>query len=443
MIRNRDRLPDTPAAEVALDCIEVGIRAADPSQVLPDRVALEGSTLAVDGDRYDLSAYDRTVVVGGGKAAGRAAQALESVLGDRIDGGVVVTDDPVPTSAVELHAGDHPEPTRRNVDVTSEVLDVADAAGRRDLVIAVIGGGGSALLAAPVEDVGLDALRETTAALLGSGAAIPEINAVRTQLSEIKGGGLADRAAPATVVGLVFSDVVGNDLHVIASGPLTPREPTGPQATGVRDRYDLDLPPAVGRRLDTVASAGTEGPDAESPTTFDHVEQYVLADGTTAVEAATDRAQEHGYATLALGARIRGEAAEVGTVVAGVADSCAVEGTPIEPPAVLVAGGESTVTVEGDGTGGPNQELVLGAALALTSPTVTVASVDTDGRDGGTPVAGAIGTRTLATPPGEALRALADNDAGSFLADRSAVVRTGRTNTNVNDLTVVVVPETA
>lgn len=443
MIRNRADLPGTPATEVALDCIEAGVRAANPTSVLADRIAFEESTLTVNGDHYELATFDRTVVVGGGKTAGRVADALEEILGDRIDGGVVVADEPVATSAVRVRSGDHPTPSQRNVEATAEVLDVADSAGRDDLVIAVVGGGGSALLAAPVEDLDVDALRETTEVLLASGAAIREVNAVRTQLSEIKGGRLAERAAPATVVGLVFSDVVGNDLSVIASGPLTPAGTTVTDAIRVVERYDLDLPNAVERYLDAAGSATSEERRSEPADGFAHVEQYVLADGNTAVDAATERAREHGYAPLCLGARIRGEAREVAKVLAGMAEGCATRGTPIEPPAVLVSAGETTVTVEGSGTGGPNQELVLGAALELTEPGVTVASVDTDGRDGGSTAAGAIGTRALATPREDALHALAENDTGPFLADRSAVIRTGPTGTNVNDLMVVVVPNDA
>jgi hydroxypyruvate reductase len=440
MIRDRDRIGRNPERALALDCVEAGIEAADPRRVIADRVELDGADLDIDGDRYDLDEYGNVVVAGGGNAAATAASALEGVLGERIDGGVAITDNPVETDRVSVLPGDHPVPSERGAESTRELLAVVDDAGADDLVIAVITGGGSALMPAPAGDRSVDDLRETTDALLASGAAIHEINAVRKHVSDLKGGHLARRAAPATVVGVVFSDVVGNDLDVIASGPLTPDATTYADALSVLDRYDVTVPAAVRRHLDR----GAEGEIPETPSAgdpaFDRVSQRVLADGNTALEGAATVARERGYEPLILSSRIRGEAKEAAKSLVGIAEECAATGTPVEPPAVLLSGGETTVTIRGDGRGGPNQEFALSAALELDADAaVTVASVDTDGIDGNSDAAGGISDADTASPRRAARRALDENDAGGVLDDRDGVIRTGPTATNVNDLRVFVI----
>lgn len=439
MIDNRDAIGGTADRELALDCIEAGIRAADPAAVVAERVSLEGSKLLVDGDRYDLDGYDRILLVGGGNAAATAACALEDALGDRIDSGAVVTDNPVETRRVSVLPSDHPVPSRRGVESTRALLETVERADADDLVLVVVTGGGSALLPAPADGIDLANLQATTEALLSCGASIGEINAVRKHLSDVKGGQLAEAASPATVVGLVFSDVVGNRLDVIASGPLAPDDSTYEDAREVVERYDADVPAAVETRL----RRGAEGEYPETPSAgdpaFESVRQYVLADGNTALEGAAAAARDAGYEPLVLSSRIRGEAREAAKTMAGIAEECAATGNPIDPPAVLLSGGETTVTIRGDGTGGPNQEFALSAAIELGVPGVTVASVDTDGIDGASDAAGGIATRETARPGREARRALDDNDAGGFLERRDGVIRTGPTSTNVNDLRAVVV----
>ena len=438
MIDGRDGVDDADR-RVALDCVAAGIRAAEPATVVSDRLALDGSELVVDGDRYDLDAYGDVFVIGGGNAAATAATALESVLGDRIDGGAVVTDNPVGTDRVDVLSGDHPVPSEEGVENTRTVTAVADAAGPDDLVIVLVTGGGSALMAAPAEGIDLADLRATTEALLSCGASIDEINAVRKHCSDVKGGRLAGMAAPATTVGLVFSDVVGNRLDVIASGPLTPDETTFEDALEVLDRYDVDVPEAVETRL----RRGADGAYPETPSpgdaAFDTVTQYVLADGHTALRAAAGVAREAGYEPLVLSSRIRGEARDAAKTLVGIAEEVVATGTPVDPPAVLLTGGETTVTIRGDGTGGPNQEFALSGAIELDEPGITVASVDTDGIDGASDAAGGIATPETAAPVGEARDALANNDAGGFLAERDALIVTGPTGTNVNDLRLFVV----
>jgi len=256
----------------------------------------------------------------------------------------------------------------------------------------------------------------------------------------VKGGRLAAAAAPATVVTLAFSDVVGDDLATIASGPTAPDPTTYADAVAVLDRYDLDVPEAVRAHLD----AGAAGERTETPrpdADFSHVRSHVLADAWTAIDAARAEAADAGYEPVVLSSRVRGEAREQGLAHAAVAEEVAATGNPIDPPAAVLSGGETTVTVRGDGSGGPNQEFALRAALEMPDGAV-LGAVDTDGLDGGTDAAGAVvdsGTVPDAAAAARAREHLADNDTATFLAERDALVRTGPTGTNVNDLRVFVV----
>ncbi|WP_101297383.1 glycerate kinase type-2 family protein [Halegenticoccus soli] len=445
MIRNADELGGGDARETALACVEAGIEAATPERVIAERLSLDGDALSVAGASYDLAGFDRIVVVGGGKAAGGVARGLESLLGDRVDGGAVVASDPAETDRIAVIVGDHPVPSERSVEGARRVLDIAAGADERTLVLAVVTGGASALLAAPAEGVSLADLRTTTDALLDSGADIHAINAVRKHLSAIKGGQLARVAAPATVVGLVLSDVVGNDLSAIASGPTAPDDSTYADALDVLDRRGIDAPDAVRERLSRGAAGELdETPRAGDPA-FDRVRNHVLADGFTALAAARRVARERGYGTCVLSSRVRGEAREAAKTHAAVGEEALATGNPVSAPAVVLAGGETTVTVRGDGEGGPNQEFALSAALELAASLrgadgdAALASVDTDGRDGSTDAAGALVDVDTVADAGEARGALADNDAYAYLADRGALIRTGPTGTNVNDLRVLVV----
>lgn len=439
MIKNRPRVGGTEERKLALDCLEAGINAADPQNVVPNRISLDGEELSVGGEKYDLGNYERVLVVGGGNAAATVTHALEGMLVDRISGGVVVTDNPTETRHVSVRPSDHPVPSRRGVQSTRELLTVADEATADDLVIGVITGGGSALLPAPADGISLEDLQQTTESLLVSGATIHEINAVRKHLSDVKGGQLAATLAPATVVGVIFSDVVGNNLDVIASGPITPDGSTFDDALSVVRRYGVELPDPVEDRLQLGAEGEIPETPAEGDSAFETVHQHVIADGNTALESAAAVAQERGYEPLVLSSRVRGEASEAAKTMAAIAEECVVTGTPIEPPAVLLSGGETTVTIDGDGTGGPNQEFALSAALELDEPGVTVASADTDGIDGASDAAGGIVGSETNLAIAEARDALNDNDAGGFLERHDGIIETGPTNTNVNDLRVLVV----
>jgi hydroxypyruvate reductase len=452
--------------------VDAGVDAARPERVVADRLRVDDDGLVVTdaagvAHRYDLAAHDRVLVVGGGKAAAGLVRGLHDLLGDRIDEGAVVVpaDDAATVGPVRLLPGDHPTPSERGADSTREVLSLAASATADDLVLAVVTGGGSALLAAPAEGVSLPDLAATTDALLAAGADIAELNAVRKHCSAVKGGGLARAAAPATVAGLVVSDVVGDDLGVVASGPTAPDATTYDDALAVLDRYDRAVPDGVRDHLARGAAGEVaETARADDPA-FDRCRTHVLANGRTALRAAAERAQVEGVEATTLTAFLDGEARETGRTLAAVAREVATGEGPATPPAVLLAGGETTVTVAGDGTGGPNQELALAAALSFgawaggTGATgtakregdgdgrdgplpVALAAVDTDGLDGSTDAAGALVDATTVGGDREAAReALAANDALPFLDARTALVETGPTGTNVNDLVVVVVGE--
>ncbi|MFO7834344.1 MAG: DUF4147 domain-containing protein [Halohasta sp.] len=439
MIDHRERLDRSRAHEVALDALTAGIAAADPARLTRERISISESTLTVGESTLPLDDNENLRVLGGGKAAGVVAAELESILGDRLDGGVVVTNSPVDTERIKQLPGEHPVPDESSLKSSRRLLSAARDVGAETLVLAVITGGGSALMAAPADDLSLADLQSTTQSLLDSGATIDEINAVRKHCSAIKGGQLAAAAAPARVECLLVSDVVGNDLGTIASGPFVPDASTYDEALAVIDRYDCEVPEVVRGRLEAGATgdlAETPGPDDP---VFDGVSTTILGDNTVALRAAAESAHEAGFEPLVLSSRIRGEAREAAKTQVAIAEEMLATGMPLEPPAAIVSGGETTVTVRGDGTGGPNQEFALSAGLDCGEPGVVVAAGDTDGIDGPTDAAGAIVDDE--TVDDEAARAaLVDNDAYAILNEVDALIRSGATGTNVNDLRVVVVP---
>jgi glycerate 2-kinase len=431
VFRNRASRSKTPAHELALDCLQAGIEAANPRRAVERHCTLAGDTLRIRTAEYDLSAYDKILVLGGGKAADDLAAALETLLGDRLTDGVVVThEQTADPDRVAVREGEHPTPADGSVSGATAVLERAAAADAETLVLAAITGGGSALLCAPVPSLSVDDLGAVTDGLLDAGAAIDEVNAVRRACSEIKGGGFAEAAAPATVVGLLVSDVIGDDPAVIASGATVPIDTDPERALAVLDRYGVSAPNVrAWLRDDDPHSA----PDIA-------VDNHVIASGRDAVEAARDVAAEHGYDTCILSTHIDGEASEAGRVHAAIATEISEAGDPISPPAVVLSGGETTVQVTGDGCGGPNLEFALAGALDLPDGAV-LGALDTDGSDGSIDAAGAlVDGATVTDADIEAARtALEANDSYPFLDGRDALLRTGPTGTNVNDLRVVVV----
>ena len=430
----------------ALDVLAAALVAVDPETAVRRFLQRDGDQLRVEGRVYDLRRYRRVLVVGAGKAGAAMARAVEGVLGDRVAAGVVNVKDgyTAPTERVRLVEAGHPIPDERGVAGARQMAELLRDAGPDDLVLCLISGGGSALMELPPEGLALADLQRLTDVLLRSGATINEMNAVRKHLSLIKGGGLARLAHPATVVALILSDVVGNPLDVVASGPTVPDTATYADAVAVLDRRQLwdQVPATIADRL----RAGQAGRLPETPKPgdpiFESVQNVVVASNELAALAAVERAEELGFRTLLLSTYVEGEAREVGKVFAAVARELATAGRPLPRPACVVAGGETTVTVRGSGKGGRNQELALSAALALGGlRDVLVVAAATDGTDGPTDAAGALvdGTtveRALALGL-DPYAHLADNDAYHFFARLGDLLVTGPTNTNVNDLTFV------
>jgi hydroxypyruvate reductase len=402
------------------------------------------------GDLGDeVSGASEIHLAAAGKAAAAMARGARQALGPRLSGGVVIVpkggEAGVPRG-FEVYGGGHPVPDEEGVLGARAIHRLASDLGAGDLLLCLISGGGSALMTLPPEGVSLAEVRAATGSLLRSGAAIGELNGVRKHLDQLKGGRLARLAAPARVLALVLSDVVGDPLDVIASGPVSPDPSTFAEAVGVLRRRGVwdSAPPAVREHL----TAGLEGAVAESPAAgdpcFERVEARIVGSNRLAAEAALAEAGRRGYGTLLLTTLLTGEAREVGRVLASVGLEVRRSGRPIAAPACLAAAGETTVTVAGAGRGGRNQEVALGAALALDgSDGVVVASLGTDGVDGPTDAAGAFASGATVRRARERgldpVRALAGNDAYPFFRGLGDLIVTGPTGTNVMDVAVVMV----
>ncbi|HEX8962829.1 MAG TPA: glycerate kinase [Rhodocyclaceae bacterium] len=386
----------------------------------------------------------RLVVVGAGKAAAAMAQVVEARWrGDpgKLSGCVVTRyGHGAPCSRIEVIEAAHPVPDAAGIQAARRILDAVGGLSGDDRVLALLSGGGSALLALPAPGLTLADKQQVTRALLRCGAAIDEINCVRKHLSAIKGGRLALAASPARVTTLAISDVPGDDLGVIASGPTRPDPTTCADALAVLDRYGIAGPPAVRAAL---ASGGTETP---KPTDlrFSRNDSHLIATAGRALSAAAEAARAEGITPLVLGDAIEGEAREVARALGGIALSCAASGAPLPAPCVLISGGETTVTVRGKGRGGRNAEFLLALALALRGhPRIHAIACDTDGIDGSEDNAGAIITSdTLARARAaglDARRFLDDNDAYGFFSALGDLVVTGPTRTNVNDFRAILI----
>jgi glycerate 2-kinase len=431
---------------LAQTILGAGLAAVAPRAALARHLHRTGDLLRADGRAYDLRAHARVLVVGAGKASAEMAAAVEDQLGAHVSAGLVIAKDghAVPTRHVAVREASHPLPDTRGVTATAELRALLASAGEHDLVLVLLSGGGSALLEQPADGLSLGALQATTEALLRAGATINELNAVRKHLSAVKGGNLARAAAPATVLVLVLSDVVGNPLDVIASGPCAPDPTTYADALAVLARYQLAeaVPPAVRAHLE--AGARGERPETPKPgdPVFARVHHVIVGDNAQAAAACVAEAERHGLRALLLSTFVEGEAREVGRVLGALGRELRLHGRPLAPPACLVLGGETTVTVRGPGHGGRNQEVALGAALALAGlDNVLVLSAATDGGDGPTDAAGAFAdgtTLTRAAALGLDPRAhLARNDAYPFFQALGDLLVTGPTRTNVNDLMLV------
>ncbi len=436
------------ARRLVLESLEYALNAVDPKRLMETKLFLRNSSLEVDGFSFDLEKFGDIFVVGGGKASGLMAEALEQKLGTYITNGLVN----VPkggkykTEKIKLCEANHPIPDRAGVTGTRRMLQIAEEARKGDLMICLISGGGSSLMPLPRGEISLEDVSRITDALLKSGATINEINTVRKHISDFKGGWLAEKAYPAAVLNLILSDVVGDPLDSIASGPTVPDTTTFGDAVKALKKHHLwkETPASIRKIL----SQGQKGLVPETPKrdskAFEEVRNIVIGNNRCATLAACESLKSSGLNTFMLTSTLEGEARHIGTMLASIAHEVITSGHPIPKPAGIVAGGETTVTVTGKGRGGRNQEIGLAAMSKMDKlDGVVLASLTTDGVDGPTDAAGAIvDGKTMSKALKINLnheRFLAENDSYHFFSELEDLIFTGATGTNVNDVSVIVV----
>jgi glycerate 2-kinase len=448
LIENGETSLNRRARLYALESLEAAVNAVNPEKIIASKLILKNNVLRVNEYSFDLRKIKNIYVVGGGKASGTMAGALEQILNRRITEGFVN----VPhgnnqaTRVIRLHEASHPTPDESGVEGTKRMLTIAEKAEKDDLVICLISGGGSSLMPLPRDGISVDDKREVTDSLLKSGATINEINTVRKHISEFKGGWLAKKAYPAIILNLILSDVLGDPLDFIASGPTVPDSTTFSDAIRVLEKYNLwnRVPESVKK----VLTDGKKGVIPETPKAgdeaFKKVYNVIIGNCRYASLAASSALKSAGLNTLLLTSLLEGEARHIGTAMASIAREILVSGNPVKKPAAIVAGGETTVSVVGKGKGGRNQEIALAAAIKLNGlDGVVVASLSTDGIDGPTGAAGAIADgKTLNRAEKIGLSAekfLAGNDSYNYFSKLGDLLFTGPTGTNVNDVSVIVV----
>jgi len=455
MLKNKNKLVengetplDRKARKLALDSLETALLTVDPIRILKSKLLLSKCKLRVDEISLDLESFRNIYVVGGGKASGSMAEAIEQILGKRIKSGLVN----VPygskseTDIIRLHEASHPVPDNAGIQGTRRMLELAEQAQNDDLFICLISGGGSSLMPLPRDEISLADKQKITEGLLRSGATINETNTVRKHISGFKGGWFAKKSYPATILNLILSDVVGDHLDFIASGPTTPDSTTFKDAVKILKRHNLwsDAPESIRK----VLSDGIKGRIPETPkandSAFTKVYNVIVGNNRTSCLAASRQLESAGLNTLLLTSTLEGEARHVGVMFASIAHEVHSSGNPVSKPGGIVAGGETTVTVSGRGIGGRNQEIALAAASKLEDVDgIVVASLNTDGIDGPTDAAGVIVDGKIlakATEVGLASDAfLVDNDSYHFFSRLGDLIFTGPTGTNVNDISIIVV----
>lgn len=452
---NQDQLIRNGSNEVykrlrrdALGILEAALISVDPEKAILNNIKRDGYLLKVDERVYDLKKYLRVLIIGGGKAGGRMAEAIELVLGDRITDGflnIPRSQNQYSLKHIKLNPCSHPIPDAEGVKGVKAILNLVEGCSERDLVICLISGGGSALMPLPVEGLSLQDLQSITSLLLKQGATINDLNIVRKHLDGVKGGQLARACGKADILTLILSDVVGDPINVIASGPTASDPSTYNDAVNIMKKTRVwDLAP---ENIKNWLSKGIRGEIPETPKPndpiFDRVQNVVIANNMIALEAAADEAKKRGYNTLILSSLVEGEAKIVGGVYAAIAGEVVLSGRPIQSPAAVIAGGETTVEVHGLGSGGRNQELVLGAVKKITDLPCIVVSMGTDGVDGPTDSTGGLVdgvTSSRSLKAGLNIEdSLRENDSHSHLKKLGDTLKTGPTGTNVNDIHLILV----
>jgi hydroxypyruvate reductase len=443
-----ESLRSTNLVEPIAKITQAAITAVDPTEAVKQVLQLEGTRLIIADKQYNLSDLHEVFLVGVGKACVPMGLAVVEIINEHLSEGILITKeghlftdkDQFP-SKLAIFEASHPLPDKRSVNATHKIINLLNRTQGDDLVICLISGGGSALLTAPTADMSLNDLRTLTSILLASGATINEINCLRKHLSLIKGGNLAGHATPAFLSTLILSDVVGDPLDVIASGPTVPDRSTYRDALQVLNKYRIydEIPSKIINHL----QRGLAGEIPETPKphhqAFNKTQNYIIGNNYLAAQAAIYQAQAEGYNTLLLTTFLQGEAREAGQFISSLARQIAKTDQPVPRPACVVIGGETTVTIRGEGSGGRNQELALSTVGNLsTIPNITLVTFATDGGDGPTDAAGAVVTNaslnraaSLGLDPDKYLD---KNDSYNFFESLGDLIKTGPTQTNVNDL---------
>jgi glycerate 2-kinase len=434
--------------ENAIDIFRAGLQAVAPGAAIKTFCQLDEDILIVDGQNYDLNKYTSVYIIGAGKAGASMAKAVEDILGDRISAGLITVkyDHLEDLQRVKIQEAGHPVPDQNGLDGAQAIYQLASSADADTLVICLISGGGSALLPLPVDGITLEDKQQTTRVLLACGATIHEINAVRKHLSLIKGGGLAKAVYPATLITLILSDVVGDDLDSIASGPCVPDSKTFADCKAIFKKYSIEteIPPSVLEYIESgIAGKVPETPKAGQEL-FKKTQNVIVASNFVALLKAKEKADELGYNTLLLSSMLEGETRDVAANHIAIAREVQLHGYPLQEPACILSGGETTVKIQGSGKGGRNQEFALAAAIRMAGMNnITVLSAGTDGTDGPTDAAGAIADDTTLQRSMEAglipQQYLDNNDSYNFFDRLNDLYKTGPTNTNVMDLRIVLI----
>ncbi len=437
----------------AIQIMNEAIKAVDPIIAIKNKLLLEGDYISIKNSygrerMFNLGDFDKIFVVGAGKAAAAMAKSVEDILGDRITAGIISVKYGYTETLkrVKIIEAGHPIPDENSVRGTKEILSLLNETDIRTLIIYLISGGGSALLPLPAGNIMLKDKIEVTELLLRCGADIIEINSIRKHLSGIKGGQLARAAYPATVLTLIVSDVIGDRLDTIASGPTVPDETTFSDAAYVFEKYNLwdKIPIVVSERIKSGLSNEIVDTPKKGDEVFENVYNYIVVSNIHALKAAKYSAEALGLNALILSSSIQGETRDVARVHAAIAREIRTTGNPLPSPACIITGGETTVTIKGKGKGGRNQEFALAAAIDIDDLKNTVIlSVDSDGTDGLTDAAGGIvdgDSLKRASELGlDPLVYLDSNDSYNFLKEIDSLIITGPTNTNVMDIRLILV----
>ena len=426
---------------------QAALNAGNPATCLRHFLQIKDRALTVAGRTIPIAG--RIIAIGTGKASAKMAQVTEGILGDRITDGLVVTKygHGLPLERVRLIEAAHPIPDAAGVDAVLATRTLLKDLSADDIVLCLISGGGSALWPSPAPGITLEEKQEVTNLLLRAGATIRELNAVRKHLSDMKGGQLARWAFPARVISLIMSDIVGDPIDFIASGPTSPDTTSFSDALSIVQKYRIHVPQAVSERFQN----GERGQIPETPKpgdpVFDRVENYIIANNRLLVDAAAGKARELSFNTQIIATGIEGEAKDVGGVFGAISREIAESGNPVPRPACVLAAGETTVTVKGHGTGGRNQEMALAWAMTMAGRPVSepscFASVASDGSDGPTSAAGGLVDSFTCDRASELglvpVKFLIENDSFNFLKATGDLIITGPTHTNLMDLQILLV----